>query len=98
MASVTEQEIWAGILNSDHPENHALAFIRNFQQNVKLNDKYLDSTKMFADFVEPVSEGNIDPVNAKMLYDLKNYVLPSKFDDTNMFRWDSLYDQSLIIS
>lgn len=88
-ASITEQEIWNGVLLNDEPEMHCLVFVRNFQQGAKLPPKNQALIRRFADFNE---NGDIDPVSEKMLYDLKNYILPSKLDDSNMFRYSIPFD------
>jgi ATP-dependent Clp protease ATP-binding subunit ClpA len=98
VASITEQEIWKGILDSDVndvAEQKTMCFVRSFQQYTPINTKYAQNLRKYFDLLEPFDAGQLDPIAVTMLNDLKNFALPEKLDDTNLFRYSLPMDEQL---
>lgn len=83
---MTEQEIWAGILTAKNPEKHSICFMRSFS-DAKSNGA---AAKRFFDYF-PNSDQK-DEEAAKLLKNLKNFLVPMKLDEKNIENFSIPFD------
>lgn len=84
-ASMTEQEIWKGILTAEDAEKSALCFIRSFSNFENLKPEMIN--KQIGRYLD-LSSGNVrNEAATKLLNNLKKFQVPMKLDSSNIFNF-----------
>jgi hypothetical protein len=82
--SVTEKEIFNGILNRKNLSTNVLCFMReidDIEQNIGTN------VKLAKRFIDLDSQNRVDQSSMSLLNDLKHKKIPAKLPDSNIFKF-----------